>query len=182
MEMEKEPVEKEEKEQSRTEKQNVLTEKRSRDNPYLEDKKGKRSSWERNKILFKNNQKTMSRFNKKDVVHNKENEATEQRGQRNFYKEERRNSGEEKEGTAYSKTLEEKLEKILQLAKVVQKKQLAVGDWLPLQKSQLQNNQPKGPGNLGGKYGKNGKGLKRKRVRENELGNQEEDKENRKEN
>ncbi|CAG8643405.1 10986_t:CDS:2, partial [Gigaspora rosea] len=45
----------------------------------------------------------MSRFNKKDVAHNKENETTEQRGQRNFYKEEGRNSGEEKEGTAYKK-------------------------------------------------------------------------------
>ncbi|CAG8823053.1 17404_t:CDS:2, partial [Gigaspora rosea] len=69
---------------------------------------------------------------------------------------------------------------LLKVAKVVQKRQLAVGDWLPLQRSQLQNNQPKGPGNLRDTYGKNGRELKGKRVRENELRNQEEDKENRK--
>ncbi|CAG8742300.1 14233_t:CDS:2, partial [Gigaspora rosea] len=59
-------------------------------------------------------EKVNKEFNKKDVAHNKENETTEQRGQRNFYKEERRNSDEEKEGTAYSKTHERKLEEILQ--------------------------------------------------------------------
>ncbi|CAG8746343.1 16417_t:CDS:2, partial [Gigaspora rosea] len=95
MEMEKEPVEKEKKEQSRwmqidaekelrkedkreeAKKQNILTEKRNRDSSHLDNKKWKRPNRKEDKALSNINQRTISKFNKKDYTHDKENEATE---------------------------------------------------------------------------------------------------------
>ncbi|CAG8763449.1 15854_t:CDS:2, partial [Gigaspora rosea] len=183
---------------NRTERQNILTEKRNRDNPYLEDKKEVRKEikycskitkrpWQGStrrilrtikKMKLQNNEVKGTSIKKReeiaqdtrgkvrrDPIASGENRSEQIRGRQRRYPKRKRGA-----------------QTLLKVAKVVQKKQLAVGDWLPLQRSQLQNNQPKVPGNLGGKYGKNGRGLKEKRVRENELGNQEEDKENRKEN
>ncbi|CAG8743704.1 11186_t:CDS:2, partial [Gigaspora rosea] len=138
---------------NRAERQNILTEKRNRDNPYLEDKKWKRTSWKKNKVLFKNNQKTTLRFNKKDVVHNKENETTEHQEKISKEKEGCPNAPESCESCTKEK---------------VGSRGLAASTKKPTTEQSAKRS------------GEFRRGLKGKKVRENELGNQEEDKENRK--
>ncbi|CAG8689482.1 36860_t:CDS:2, partial [Gigaspora margarita] len=110
--------------------------------------------------------KNASKLNQKNILyekkimhsHNKENESGETTKFKNQYDEDKRKEGHNAERSRYIESLDKKLQIILQrldkieanrlrdgdkIAKGEQKNQLAVEDWLPLQRSQSQNIQPK---------------------------------------
>ncbi|CAG8805412.1 19786_t:CDS:2, partial [Gigaspora rosea] len=97
----------------RPEKQKLFTEKRSSDNVQLEEENERSLNQKKSKSLFKAKQKNIPGRNKGDPLHNKKNKITEQLGQGSYHKGEKRSGFKEKEETAYSKTLEGKLEEIL---------------------------------------------------------------------
>ncbi|CAG8794881.1 21077_t:CDS:1, partial [Gigaspora rosea] len=118
------------------------------------------------KTPSKINQKNTTKEKKEAFSYNKENETTEQLRHRSYQGENKRNSTKEKKEyhtTKYLKKVtrspimlgenrskqfkriedtqkrERGTKPLLIVAKVVQKKHLAVGNWLPSQRSQLQN-------------------------------------------
>ncbi|CAG8510923.1 11783_t:CDS:2 [Gigaspora margarita] len=98
--------------------------------------------------------KNASKLNQKNTLyekkitrsHNKENESGETTKYKNYYNEDKKKEGHNVERSSY---IEKYLERdrgpqsLLTVAKSKQKNQLAVEDWLPLQRSQIQNIQPK---------------------------------------
>ncbi|CAG8578522.1 41924_t:CDS:2 [Gigaspora margarita] len=93
--------------------------------------------------------------------HNKENEVVEHIRHKDSYSRSKKKESYNEEKMIYIKSLDEKLQIILQkldkiesnksrecerIVKGTQKNQLVIGDWLPLQRSQLQNIQQKDTG------------------------------------
>ncbi|CAG8842430.1 18325_t:CDS:2, partial [Gigaspora margarita] len=110
--------------------------------------------------------KNVSKLNQKNTVYkkkitcsyNKENKSGENTKYKNYYDKDKRKEGHNVERSRYIESLDKKLQIIFhrldkieanrlrdgdKIAKSEQKNQLAVEDWLPLQRSQLQNIQPK---------------------------------------